>query len=654
MKYRSEIDGLRTLAVIPVILFHAGFSIFSGGYVGVDIFFVISGYLISTILIDQISTGKFSIVDFYERRARRILPALFFVMICTIPFAWLWMVPGQFKDFSQALVAISFFASNILFWRKEDYFAPTAEENPLLHTWSLAVEEQFYVFFPILLLILWRFGKNPVFYTVILLSALSFLLAEYGWRNHPQANFYLLPTRAWELGAGAICAFLLHGKTAKPNQPLSGLGLLMISYSIFVFDETVPFPSVYSLVPVIGTALIILFGSKGTFIEKLLSTKIMVGVGLISFSAYLWHQPIFAFARIRGLDIDNTVFMLLLTVTSIILAYISWRYIEQPFRKKGHTVVSISRISRHQVFGMAIFSSLGFVSFGLYGHINNGLSERTAPSGYTFKAIDIDAKLRVNHGLSSECESAFTLSENCRTAYNADVMLWGDSYAMHLAQAIVNSPSFDGHGLIQFTKSACSPIPNLALTNRRYTQSWAEGCIQFNDAVINWLHEASNIRYVVMSSPMGILGSKAFDSNGRLVTEPLDSVLEELIELRKKFDILGVKGVFIAPPPRSGIDLSQCTVQNIIFGSDRSCDFLRHQFSEGHLLAMDFLLHEDFPFDVINLEDWLCNDTECSTVFSGGDQINIFRDRGHLSHQGSTELGRRSDLFGAIKNTLAE
>ncbi|WP_404418465.1 acyltransferase family protein [Marinospirillum sp.] len=654
MKYRSEIDGLRSIAVIPVIFFHAGFSLFSGGYVGVDVFFVISGYLITTILIDQISAGKFSIVDFYERRARRILPALFFVMLCTIPFAWLWMVPQQFKDFSQALVAISFFASNILFWRKEDYFAPAAEENPMLHTWSLAVEEQFYIFFPILLLILWRFGKSPVFYTVLLFSFLSLLLAEYGWRNHPTANFYLLPTRAWELGVGAISAFLLHGKAVKPNQILSGLGLLMIAYSIFAFDQTVPFPSVYALVPVIGTALIILFGSKGTYIKKLLSAKILVGVGLISFSAYLWHQPLFALARIRGLDIDNTILMFSLSLASILLAYFSWRYVELPFRKKGGAVASSSRFSRNQVFGIAVVFSLGFIGFGFYGHINNGLEQRTAPSGYTFKAIDIDARLKVNHGLNSDCTS-FTLSENCRTVDNADVMLWGDSYAMHLAQAIVSSPSFEGqdHGLIQFTKSVCSPIPKLALTNNKYTQSWAEGCIKFNDAVIDWLNDNSNIRYVVMSSPMGILGSDAFDSNGELVTETWDSVLGRLIELREAFDNLGVKGVFVAPPPRSGRSLSQCLVHSLTFGSNQSCDFSAGDFSERHELTMKFLLHKDFPFKVVNLEDWLCNEKKCSTVFTESKTpINIFRDGGHLSHQGSAELGRRFDLFGTIKDTL--
>ena len=201
MKYRAEIDGLRALAVVPVILFHAGFELFSGGFVGVDVFFVISGYLITTILIEDIDNNRFSIVNFYDRRARRILPALFFVMLVCIPFAWMWMLPNQMNDFAKSLVAVTLFASNILFWRESGYFDAAAEEKPLLHTWSLAVEEQYYLLFPIFLILAWRFGKNRVFWMIVLMAAISLLLSEWGWRNQTTANFYLAPTRAWELFA---------------------------------------------------------------------------------------------------------------------------------------------------------------------------------------------------------------------------------------------------------------------------------------------------------------------------------------------------------------------------------------------------------------------------------------------------------------------
>ena len=298
MKYRSEIDGLRALAVVPVILFHAGFELFNGGFVGVDVFFVISGYLITTILIEDIEKNRFSIINFYERRARRILPALFFVMLVTIPLAWMWMSPSQMKDFSQSLIAVSLFLSNIHFWRESGYFAAATEEKPLQHTWSLAVEEQYYVLFPIFLFLVWRFGKNRVFWMIVVFAAMSLALSEWGWRNASYANFYLAPTRAWELFAGSIAAFIVQNRGVKANNALSLLGLATIIFAIFEYDKNTPFPSIFGLVPVIGVVLLVLYADKETFVGRLLSIKLFVGIVLISYSAYLWNQPLFAFARI--------------------------------------------------------------------------------------------------------------------------------------------------------------------------------------------------------------------------------------------------------------------------------------------------------------------------------------------------------------------
>jgi peptidoglycan/LPS O-acetylase OafA/YrhL len=334
LSYRPEIDGLRALAVIPVILFHAGFELFSGGFVGVDVFFVISGYLITSILIEDIENKRFSIAHFYERRARRILPALFVVMLTCIPFAWMWMMPDQLKDFAQSLVAVSFFVSNILFWRESGYFAAAAEEKPLLHTWSLAIEEQYYFLFPIFLLLAWRFGKNRVFWMIVVLAGISLLLSEWGWRKQPTANFYLAPTRAWELFAGSIAAFIVQKKGIQKNNFIALIGLFAILISIFIYDKTTPFPSLYTAVPVIGTVLIILYADKKTYAAKLLSTKTFVGIGLISYSAYLWHQPIFAFARIELIEPPSNILMGFLVLATFFLAYGSWKYIEKPFRQR--------------------------------------------------------------------------------------------------------------------------------------------------------------------------------------------------------------------------------------------------------------------------------------------------------------------------------
>ncbi|MDP4547780.1 acyltransferase family protein [Marinobacter sp. MDS2] len=378
MQYRREIDGLRAIAVLPVILFHAGFSWFSGGYVGVDVFFVISGYLITTILIDELDKGSFSITRFYERRAKRILPALLFISALCIPFAWFLLLPEQFKDFSQALISIAIFSSNILFWRKEDYFAQDAEENPLLHTWSLAVEEQFYIFFPVLLLLLWRFGRNPVFLTLVIFSFFSLILSEWASKTHPSANFYLLPTRAWELGAGAICAFILSKGKKYGNNTLSSFGFLLILIPVIIYDENTPFPSFFALPPVIGASLIIIFGNLDGITKRILSTRILVSLGLISYSAYLWHQPIFAFARVQSFEPLPYTTMALLSLASLVLAWLTWKFVETPFRNRKTSYFRTSK----QVLLVSACSMLIVIAFGSYGSLTNGAS---------FRSVGLDA-----------------------------------------------------------------------------------------------------------------------------------------------------------------------------------------------------------------------------------------------------------------------
>ena len=242
MKYRSEIDGLRALAVLPVIFFHAGFEFFSGGFIGVDVFLVISGYLITTIIITEMSEDKFSILNFYERRARRILPALFFVMFLSLPFAWFWLTPNDLKDFGQSLIATSTFSSNILFWLESGYFDTAAELKPLLHTWSLAVEEQYYILFPLFLLVTWHLGLKWIIAILTIVFIISLGLANWGAYNKPNAAFYLLPTRGWELLIGVFLALYINKKSYLKsnllNQLFSLLGFGMIAYAIIIFDES--------------------------------------------------------------------------------------------------------------------------------------------------------------------------------------------------------------------------------------------------------------------------------------------------------------------------------------------------------------------------------------------------------------------------------
>ncbi|MEC8148121.1 MAG: acyltransferase, partial [Pseudomonadota bacterium] len=383
MKYRADIDGLRALAVIPVILFHAGIGLFKGGFVGVDAFFVISGYLITTILIEDMENKRFSVANFYERRARRILPALFFVILVCTPFAWVVLSDASLSKFGSGLIGVSVFLSNVVFWRQQGYFDESAELNPILHTWSLSVEEQYYVLFPIFLILAWRFGKNSVFWMIVIIATISFILSEWGWRNKPVANFYLAPTRAWELFAGSIAAFIVRKKGVQKNNFLSLFGLAAIIFSIFAYDESTPFPSVYTLIPVLGVVLLVLYANEETLAARLLGHKVIVGVGLISYSAYLWHQPVFAIVRVymRKISLGGYTTLILITAT-FILSYLSWRFIEKPFRNR----VFLNKIS---VFALSFTSllvifTLGYVSRQAVVGVEDRLAYQLSQNDYIY------------------------------------------------------------------------------------------------------------------------------------------------------------------------------------------------------------------------------------------------------------------------------
>ena len=431
MKYRPEIDGLRALAVLPVILFHAGFSIFSGGFVGVDIFFVISGYLISSIIIRELDEDRFSIVNFYERRARRILPALFFVIFLCLPVTWFWLAPADFASFGKSLFGVSIFSSNIMFWKESGYFTQAAELKPLLHTWSLAVEEQYYVFFPIFLMLFWRFKMNLVLILLVIGFFASIFFSHWASLVAPSFNFYLLPSRAWELLLGVFSAIYLRYSGSPQNsiisQGLSLLGLVFILTSIFVFDDHTRFPSFYALLPTLGAVLLIIWAVPGTATNHLLSIKFFAGVGLISYSAYLWHQPLLAFARHR-LDAPPTALMLCLSIASLLIAYISWRWVEGPFRDKNF-------FSRQQIFTSSLIASffVGIIGLGIWGS-----------KGAVFRFSAEDQKILTNFQspgkYTSKRHNSLILAE-FHPLSEIKILIIGDSFAQDLTNAVFESQS---------------------------------------------------------------------------------------------------------------------------------------------------------------------------------------------------------------------
>lgn len=377
IEYRKDIDGLRALAVMPVILFHAGFDSFGGGYVGVDVFFVISGYLITSIILLELNAQTFSLASFYERRARRIIPALFFVMAISTVSAFIWLPPEALEDFGSSLVAVSIFSSNFLFWQETGYWGPVNELNPLLHTWSLAVEEQFYLLFPLLLIFVWWLDKRWIFPALLLIFLLSLLMSQWGAVHYPEANFFLLHARAWELAVGAVLALrgarsrdkvAAHSNSKIAHELCSFIGLGSIFLAVFLFNERTPFPSIYALLPTIGAALLI-STADGTLCGRLLSSRGLVFCGLLSYGAYLWHQPIFAFARRGSVNEPTAGTMILLCILSFALAFISWKFIEAPFRSR-------SFLKRTEIFGLVGVGSLIFIMIGSASLLTQGFPQR--------------------------------------------------------------------------------------------------------------------------------------------------------------------------------------------------------------------------------------------------------------------------------------
>ncbi|MCC2608339.1 acyltransferase family protein [Neorhizobium petrolearium] len=417
MKYRPEIDGLRAIAVVSVILAHAGLRLTTGGFIGVDVFFVISGYLITKIIHDDLTNGKFSLWKFYERRARRILPALLVVLAASSVFAWMWMLPDYLENFGQSVVATLLFSNNILlaltsgYWELESYF------KPLLHTWSLGVEEQFYIAFPLLMFLLRKQTKQVIlgFFCILALASIAF--AQVGSVQFPSGNFYLPFGRAWELLLGSICA-LTPLRPRRHDGLLAFVGLALVLGSVVFFDEKLPTPSVFLLPPVVGAVLIILFANGQNRVGQLLSTKAFVMIGLISYSAYLWHQPIFAFARIRSLDPPSPALMAALTLSIFPVAWLSWRFIELPFRKPALLKV-------RPFTAICTAAAALMVTFGLYLHATQGRPDRLFPN-----AKQGDLYIAYNERIRTYTADTFPANAQ------ENVLVIGDSFARDVANAL--------------------------------------------------------------------------------------------------------------------------------------------------------------------------------------------------------------------------
>lgn len=528
MNYRKDIDGLRALAVLPVIFFHAGFSYFHGGFVGVDVFFVISGFLISSIILKEIEKNEFSIINFYERRFRRILPALFLVMITSIPLSWVILPPAEFLAFGQSLVAVSLFFSNFLFWFESGgYFDTQVELKPLLHTWSLAIEEQYYIVFPLLISFFWKYGIKTLITILLSIFVISFSFAEFYQFEDANTKFFLIHTRAWELLVGVFCTLIL--KYSKPNkynainQFCCFLGISLIFLSIFAFDESTPFPGKYALFPTLGTALLVIFCSKDTLVYKFLASKPLVSVGLISYSAYLWHQPILALARTRAQTDLSDSYTFILCCISIVVAYFSWKFIESPFRHKNIT-------SRKFIFS---FSFLGILFFSLIGfniHLNEGYESR-AQDGFKLSEV---SKKNFNCNFNQFGENKYNISEvnDCLSRKNS-ILLIGDSHAQNLSFGLNKHLKENNFNLTTITQNGCLLVKNTGRSGLSYSNS----CDKTIEYIYDLLLEKENITVIFSSRWRYHLSGKRYDNGEGGIEGGVEHKTESLNEFSIEHNI---------------------------------------------------------------------------------------------------------------------
>lgn len=518
--YRRDIDGLRALAILPVLLFHAHVPGFSGGYVGVDIFFVISGFLITGIIAREIDAREFSLIRFYERRARRILPALFVMIAFVLAAASLIYLPGDFEGVPPSALMALAFLSNLWFFMNTGYFAGGAETMPLLHCWSLAVEEQFYIGFPLLLWLVARYAPGRRAAAIAGVALVSFAWAWWKQADGDGFAFYMLPPRAWELFAGALLAVgavpAVRHETAR--EALAFAGLALIAFAVVTYDENTVFPGVSALAPVLGSALLI-HCAPGTFAGRLLSLPLLVGIGLISYSLYLWHWPLIVFAEYASDAPLSGISRVGVVAAAFALAWASWRFVERPFR-------SPRRFDRRRIFAL---SGAGVAVLGLAAAALlplGGWPGRFPPQVARYAQAKQDFSPR-----RDACLSNAIGGERPECTIGADVapsaLLWGDSHGVELAWVLGEAMGRRGEALMQRTRGSCPPVIG-------YRVAGDPGCARFNEEVLKRIEHTPSIRHVYLAAFWASEGYRLPE-----MTRWIDDTLGRLRRAGKQVTIVG-------------------------------------------------------------------------------------------------------------------
>jgi peptidoglycan/LPS O-acetylase OafA/YrhL len=638
-KYRPEIDGLRAVAVAPVVLYHAGFAGFGAGFLGVDVFFVISGYLITRIVHEEIRRGGFSILRFYERRARRILPALYLIVALCLIFGALWLLPNELRDLGRSAVAVALFGSNIYFNEAIGYFTQDVDLWPLIHTWSLAVEEQFYAVFPLLLLLAVPAGRKWTLAVVATLSVASMAWAQASARLDPQADFYLAQFRAWELGAGALIALAAPERLPLAfgmRWSLAGIGAALLALS-FAFAPGNLTPSLASLAPVGGAALLVAFARPENIWGRALAIRPLVGIGLVSYSAYLWHQPVFAFLRYRFAVVSGGWAMALASLASFALAYLTWRFVERPFRDKA-------RVSRGFVFGAAAACGVAFIVAGRIIAISHGMPGRVP--GYVDASRIVGAYRNACLDLEASPPSALASVSQCRLGRRdsaPDFLLFGDSHAASLADGIDLAAKRAGRSGILLSANGCLPL----LGVESYSPRSLAACRWQHDYLLD-IVKALGVKLVIMHARWESLDESVValaDSHSPATEAELRA---HMMATLSALSAAGAKAVIVTGTPSSRYLVPDILLRKALYGLsvDERPDFRRFLFDNrtASRLFLDPELRQ--MASVIDLYPAFCDSTSGGRCRMGEASHPYFIDKDHLSKQGALMLAPRlEDAF---------
>lgn len=676
--YRAHIDGLRAVAVVAVVLYHAKLFSVTGGFIGVDIFFVISGFLIAATIVRDLNAGSFSLAAFWERRVRRIIPIFFVVILSTVTAAYfLLLYPPDFLFFGKAVVTQSTFTSNILFMITDGYFDEHARSSPLLHTWSLSVEEQFYIFFPLIVLFCSWFWKHreqdtrlslrvsrQLFLLVIILGVLSLLMNVwfvnitphlpfkvwsvpdwvFGGATYRTVGFYILFTRAWELALGVLVAFSITKiRSLFMAEVLSASGLISIIASIFVLTDATPFPGLLALIPTLGaTAFIIANEQHSTMAGKLLSQKALVFVGLISYSLYLWHWPLFVFAKLASPTHLSSVVMVGLCLMTTLLSYLSYRFIELPFRKK----TLIKRRGVVFLLGGAALSVVA-LSGSIIERYANSASGRIPPAAK--HVLEATSENVLWGGICFEREGDQSLYGGlCRIGdakqnVDAKFVVWGDSHAEAMVPLLNTLGRAYGVQGVVFDAGNCPPI---ILAHQIPP---APGCEKEKNNALQYIKD-NNITHIILIARWSYyitggqnkkLAALITDSNTNSIT-PRDSqqvFKRTLVPLVTQLSREG-RSVYIVEqvPEQFKFDIRDIFYHAVQTNEEAKFESVSLKESNRVQALPDEVIRSLITLPsvhIINPADILCKNGPCDVLRRGK---LIYRDESHLSTIGSTDL----------------